>query len=104
MTIYREATETSLAGGTRWRGSLQQRRVRSKEPLVGPATSFHFFDLLPWRFPLLSIDVGGSIFTSMEVSGSFHGSTWKCPLSVKLEASIASINCSFHEYLPWKLP
>ena len=50
------------------------------------------------------MEVGGSIFTSMAVSGSFHGSTLKFPLSVEVEASIASINCSFHESIPWKLP
>ena len=26
------------------------------------------------------------------------------PLSVEVEASIASINCSLHQYLPWKVP
>ena len=52
----------------------------------------------------ISVEVGGSRFTSMEVSRSFHGNTWKFPLSVEVEASIASINCSFHEYIPWKLP
>ena len=40
----------------------------------------------------ISMDVGGSRFTSMEVSGSFHGDIWKFPLSVKMESSIASIN------------
>ena len=34
----------------------------------------------------------------MEGSGSFHGSTWKFPPSVEVEASITSINCSFHGY------
>ena len=52
----------------------------------------------------ISTEVGGSRFTSMEVSGIFHGKTWKFPLSVEVEASIASINCSFHENIPWKLP
>ena len=33
------------------------------------------------------MEVGGSRFTSMGVSGSFHGSTWKFPLSVEVEAS-----------------
>ena len=50
------------------------------------------------------MQVGGSRFTSMEVSGSFHGNTWEIPLSVEVEASIVSINCSFHECMPWKLP
>ena len=50
------------------------------------------------------MEVGRSRFTHMEVSGSFHGSTWKFPLSVEVEASIASINGSFHEHIPWKLP
>ena len=40
----------------------------------------------------ISIEVRGSRFSSMEVSGSFHGSTWKFPLSEEVEASIASIN------------
>ena len=70
-----------------------------------------FFDLLPWklvetyggsRFISLSveisIEVGGSRFTSMEVVGSFHGNAWTFPLLVEVEASIASIDCSFHEY------
>ena len=48
--------------------------------------------------------VGGNIFTSMEASGSFHGNTCNFPLSMEVEAKIASINCSFHEYIPWKLP
>ena len=91
-------------------------------------------DLHPWKYPWnlvevdlfhgsqftsmeVSMEVGVSGFTSMEISmedgGSrfssmeayyFHGSTWKFPLSVEVEASIASINCSFHECIPWKLP
>jgi len=52
----------------------------------------------------ISMEVGGSRFTSMEVGGSFHVSAWKFPLSVKMEASIDSINCSFYEYIPRKLP
>ena len=40
----------------------------------------------------ISMEVGGSRFTFMKVSGSSHGSTWKLPLSVEVEASIASIN------------
>ena len=51
-----------------------------------------------------SMEVGGSRFTSMEVSGSFHGDIWKFPLSVEMEAAIASINCSFHRHILWKLP
>ena len=51
----------------------------------------------------ISMEDGGSRFTSIEVSRSFHGSTWKFLLSVEVEASIASISCmdifcgSFHE-------
>ena len=54
------------------------------------------------KFPLTSMEVGGSrftfmevggiIFISMEVRGCFHGKTWRSPLSVEVEASIASIN------------
>ena len=67
------------------------------------------FDLLPWKFPLTSMEVsteanllpwsrwkmiyfhrqfmevGGRIFTSMEVSESFHGNTWTFLLSVEME-------------------
>ena len=68
--------------------------------------------LLPWKFPPtsmevnslevsesrftskeISMQVGGSRLTSMEVHGSFYGSTWKCPLSVEVQTDIASINC-----------
>ena len=52
----------------------------------------------------ISMEVGGSRYTSMEVSGSFHGSPGKFPLAVEVKASIASINCSFHKYVSWKLP
>ena len=45
----------------------------------------------------ISMEVGGSVFTSMEVIASFHGNMWT------VEASIASIDCSFHEYIPWKV-
>ena len=51
-----------------------------------------------------SMEVGKSRFTSMEVSGSFHGNTWGFSLSAEVEDSIASINCSFLEYIPWQLP
>ena len=96
--------------------------------LLGPATLCHFFDLRPEKFPLISMDVsvevyllpwkqiyfGGCTFTfmifpqevcgigfkSIEVSGSFHGNTWTFPLSMKVEALNASINCSFHEFIP----
>ena len=71
-------------------------------------------NLLPWKPPWKSVEsdyfhlnfheVGGCRFTFMEVSGSFHGSTWKFPLSEEVEASVASINCSVHEHSPWKLP
>ena len=79
--------------------------------------------VLPWNFPLSSMEgsmasmegsmeVGGnrctsmensmevceSRCTSMEVSGSCHGNTWMFPLSVGVDASIASINCSLYEY------
>ena len=45
------------------------------------------------------MEVDGRVFssTSMKVSGSFLGSTWKFLLSVEVETSIASINCIFHE-------
>ena len=39
----------------------------------------------------------------MEVGGSMHGNTWEFPLSVEVKYSIAFVNCSFHEYIPWKL-
>ena len=52
----------------------------------------------------ISMEADGSRFASMEVSGSFHGSIWKFQLSVEVEASIASINCSFHQYILWKNP
>ena len=48
-------------------------------------------------------EVGGSRFTSMEVCWSLHGSTWKFPLSVGVQASISSINSS-HGYILWELP
>ena len=57
-----------------------------------------------FTFMEISMEVGGSRFTSMQVSGSIHGNTWKFPLSVEVEASIAAVNCSFHEHIPWKLP
>ena len=43
------------------------------------------------------MEFGGFRFTSMEVMGSLHKNTWKFPLSVEAEASIASVNCSSHE-------
>ena len=80
------------------------------------------FGRLPWKFPVTSfyMEVGGRRFTCMEfsmelwkfpwklvevdyfmdVSRSFHGSTWHFPLSVEVEASIACINCSFHQHIP----
>ena len=57
--------------------------------------------LLLWKIPWMLVEV---VEASMEVSGSFHGSTWKVPLPVEVEASIASINCSFQEHVPWKIP
>ena len=70
-------------------------------------------NLLPWNLPWKSMkkqvcihgnfyvpEVWGSRLTSLEVSGSFRGSTWKFLLSVEVEASITSINCSFHECIP----
>ena len=50
------------------------------------------------------MQVGRSEFTFMEVSGSFHESTRKFPLSVEMEASIASIDCSFHNGRFHELP
>ena len=50
----------------------------------------------------MSIYVGGSLL-SMDVSGSFHGSTRKFPQSVEVKDSIASIIGSFYEHIPWKL-
>ena len=50
------------------------------------------------------VEVGRSGFASMEVSESFHGNTWKFPLSVEVQSSIASIDCSFHEHIPWTRP
>ena len=32
----------------------------------------------------ISMEAGGSTCASMEVSGSFHGNTWKFPLSVEV--------------------
>ena len=52
----------------------------------------------------VSKEVGGSRLTYMEVGESFHGGAWKLPQSVEVEASVSSINCSFHEHSPWKLP
>ena len=86
-----------------------------------PWKSIYFhesFHGIPWKLPWkymevdgkiftsmeISMEVGGSRFTSMEVSGNFHGDIWKFPLSVEMEASIASINCSFHRHILWKLP
>ena len=42
----------------------------------------------------ISMEVGGSRFTSIDVGGSFRGGTMsrKFPLSIEVEASIASIN------------
>ena len=51
----------------------------------------------------ISMEGGGSIFSSIAISGSFHRNAWKFLLSVEVEASIASISCSFHECIPWKL-
>ena len=48
-----------------------------------------------------SMDFDGSVckyITSIQVTRSFHGNTWKFPLSVKVKAFIASINSSFHEH------
>ena len=47
--------------------------------------------------------------TSMHIyfhvdNGSLRGNARKSPLPVEVEASIVSINCSFREYIPWKLP
>ena len=68
-------------------------------------------NIRPWKLPWKSVEVyllpwkiGGSRFTSMEISGSFHGNAWTFPVSVEVESSIASVNCSFHERIPWKLP
>ena len=49
----------------------------------------------------ISMETGGNTLIPMDVSGSFHGSTWKFPQSVEVEASIASTNIfrgSFHLY------
>ena len=53
---------------------------------------------LPWKL------VGVDLLPCIEVSGSFQGNIWKFPMSVEVEASVTSINCSVHEYFPWKLP
>ena len=48
---------------------------------VGPATIFHFFDLLPWKFPRTSVDVsmGVHLLPRKEICfhGNYHGSRWK---------------------------
>ena len=46
----------------------------------------------------ISSEADGSRFTSMQVSGSFHGSPWSFPMSVEVEASIAPIKWSCHGY------
>ena len=50
----------------------------------------------------ISTDVGGTIFASLEVSGSVYGTAWTFPPSEEVKACVASTNCSFHEYIPWK--
>ena len=66
-----------------WRDKLEPARTSRTRLII------YFFDLLPWTFPLtavevggrftssmeISMEVGGSRFTSMTVSGSFHGNT-----------------------------
>ena len=80
---------------------------------TGPATVLYIlFGLLPWTFPPTNCHgyFRGSGWkkiyfhaswwkkiTSMEVSGSFHGKTWKFPLSLGVESS-ANILCGgFHD-------
>ena len=53
---------------------------------------FVSMDVHQWKRPWKSVEM------------YLLGNTWKLPLSVEPEASIASIYCSFHEYVPWKLP
>ena len=48
-------------------------------------------DLLPCEL----VEAG----STWEFCGSFHGITWKFPFSVEVEASIATVNCGFHEYI-----
>lgn len=50
------------------------------------------------------MEFGESRLTFMEIIGRFLGNKYKFPLSVDVEASIASINFRFHEYFPWGLP
>lgn len=92
-------------------------------PLHG---NFHACKFLPWKLMDFHRSQLASMEASMEVVGvdqlprkfqwsfvelnirqasrRFHRSTWKFPLSVKVESSIASTNCNFLEYTPWKLP
>ena len=61
--------------------------------------------LLSWKLPWQSVGIDRSwwkyTFTSMQVSGSLHVH-WYMEVStvgVYVEASIASINCRFHEWI-----
>ena len=74
------------------------------------STWFHGY--FPWNWIYIhgsqfsSVQVGGNIFSCMEIAKEFVF-PWKymeLSLSVEVEATIASTNCSFHEYIPWKLP
>ena len=51
------------------------------------------------RVRFTSMEIDGSRFISLEVSGSFHGNTWKFPLSVEDQGLNAYISFSFYEYI-----
>ena len=85
------ARSTSVDVSTNSHGSFHGSDITSTETAIEVGgsrfSSMHFV-----------VEVGGSILVSREVSGNFHGSTWKFPLSVVVEAHIASINCGFNVY------
>ena len=85
------ARSTSVDVSTNYHGSFHGSGINSTETTIEVGGS---------RFSSMQfvVEVGGSILVSMQVSGNFHGSTRKFPLSVEVESYIASINCSFHVY------
>ena len=109
--VYRIHIARKIRHHTRARHIISLFRSTSKEV----STNFHWSKFTSVETSIeiggiifismeISMEVDGSRFTSIEVSGTFHGNTCKVPLSVGVEASIAYISWSFHQYIPWKLP
>ena len=94
----------SLSGSTR---SFHGCRFTSMEVHGSRFTAIEVYMedllLLPWKLPWKSVGVDLLPWKSVEASMEIHvvcfHSRWKGKLPI-----LPSIDCSFHEHIPWKLP